>query len=375
MNILILSWRGPGHPNAGGAEISTHEHAKGWVKAGHKVTLFTSYFKGARREEKIDGVTIIREGRQFLEVQWRAFRWFLFAKHPKFDLVVDEFHGIPFFTPLYVRNKKLAFIHEVTGEVWGLNPWSPPLNLVPKILGPIFEPLIFKLFYKKIPFMTVSESTENDLISFGIPEKCVTIIHNGFNKFNVEENLSKEKKKTVIFLGALAKDKGIEEALKTFSILSRTDDDFQFWVVGKSDSKYLQFLKSQCHKLNINTRVKFWGFVSQEKKFELLKRAHVLIHPAIREGWGLVVIEAASAGTPTVAFNAPGLRDSIIHDRTGLICKDQSPEALAKEIINLLQSSVKYQEMCRNAISWSKKFSWEKATKLSLNLIKEVVNY
>lgn len=375
MNILIFSWRGPGHPNAGGAEISTHEHAKGWVRAGHEVTLFTSYFKGAKREEKIDGVTIIREGRQFLAVQWKAFKWFLFAKHPKFDLVVDEFHGIPFFAPLYVRKKKLAFIHEVTGEVWGLNPWSRPFNLLPKMLGPIFEPLIFKLLYKKIPFMTVSESTKKDLVNFGIPENRIVVIHNGFNKLDIEDNLSKEKKKTVIFLGALAKDKGIEEALKTFSILNRTDDNFQYWIAGKSDPEYLQFLKMQSRQLNINKKVKFWGFVPQEKKFEFLKRAHVLIHPAIREGWGLVVIEAASVGTPTVSFDVPGLRDSILHDKTGIICKIKSPEALAKEIMDLLQSNVKYQKMSQDAITWSKKFSWEKSIKSSLNLIKEVVNY
>ncbi len=375
MNILLLSWRGPGHPNAGGAEISTHEHAKAWVKKGHSVTLFTSYYQGAKREEKIDGVTILRAGGQFIEVQLKAFEWFLFTKHPKFDLVVDEFHGIPFFTPLYVRAKKLAFIHEVTGEVWGLNPWNRPFNLIPKILGPIFEPLIFKLLYKKITFMTVSESTKKDLINFGIPQKHIIVINNGFDKFNTENNLSKEKEKTVIFLGALAKDKGIEEALKAFSILSQSGDNFQFWIVGKSDPEYLQFLKRQIKELNINTKVRFWGFVSQKEKFNLLKRSHVLIHPAIREGWGLVVIEAASVGVPTVAFDVPGLRDSVIHDKTGIICKEKSPESLAKAIINLLQSSVKYKEMSRSAVSWSKNFSWEKATKSSLKLIEEVVNY
>src|SRR3989344_3656213 len=118
MNILILSWRGPGHPSAGGAEQVTLEHAKGWVKAGHDVTLFTSFFKDAKRKDLVEGIKIIRSGRQFFEVQFRAFLWYILAKHHKFDLVIDEFHGIPFFTPLYVRSRKLAFIHEVAKEVW-----------------------------------------------------------------------------------------------------------------------------------------------------------------------------------------------------------------------------------------------------------------
>src|SRR6266498_3127303 len=110
MNILIFSWRGPKHPNAGGAEISTHEHAKGWVKAGHRVTLFTSYFPNSKKEEVIDGIEVKRYGRQMFGVQWEAFVWYLFKPHEKFDLVIDEFHGIPFFTPLYVKVKKMGFI-------------------------------------------------------------------------------------------------------------------------------------------------------------------------------------------------------------------------------------------------------------------------
>ena len=88
MNILILSWRGPGHPYEGGAEIVTHEHAKAWIKAGHNVTLFTSSYDKAKPNENIDGVEIIRSGSQLGGVHLSAFVWYLFGKHQKFDLVV-----------------------------------------------------------------------------------------------------------------------------------------------------------------------------------------------------------------------------------------------------------------------------------------------
>ena len=243
MNILIFSWRGLGHPNAGGAEVSTHEHAKGWIKAGHSVTLFTSYYQGAKRTEQIDGVTIIQKGRQFFGVQWEAFKWYLFKDHPKYDLVIDQFHGIPFFTHLYVRAKKLAFIHELTKEVWSVNPWPSPFNLIPAFVGPIFEPLIFKLFYKDIPFMTVSESTKKDLIEWGIPGSNISVVHNGLNAPKINYNLPKERVKTLIFLGALSKDKGIEDGLKIFSLINNREKDWRFWVVGKGGAHYLNNLK------------------------------------------------------------------------------------------------------------------------------------
>lgn len=371
MNILILSWRGPGHPHAGGAEQATHEYAKGWVKAGHKVSLFTSDYIGARKEEIIDGVKIIRLGSQIFGVHIEAFKWFLFGKHEKFDIVIDQFHGIPFFTPLYMREKKLAFIHEITKEVWSLNPWPYPFNLIPAVLGRVFEPFIFKLFYKKIPFLTGANSTKEDLITWGIPKKNITVIPYGVTSLKLK-TYKKEDKKTIIFLGALSKDKGIEDALKIFSILNQ-QDDFQFWIVGKGEEHYLKNLNSQSCKLGIDKKIKFWGFVTQGQKFELLSRAHILVNPSAREGWGLVVIEAASVGTPTVGYNVAGLKDSILDGKTGILC-NPNPRSCAEVTLSLIKDKKKYEILRKNCFEWSKKFNWEISYKESFRLIEKLVN-
>lgn len=371
MNILIFSWRGPGHPNAGGAEISTHEHAKGWVRAGHMVTLFTSSYLGAKKKETIDDVNIIRSGSQILEVHLNAFKWYIWGKHPKFDLVIDQFHGIPFFTPLYVRFKKLAFIHEVTKEVWSLNPWPWPFNLIPALIGTLMEPLVFKLFYKKIPFMTVSESTKKDLVDWGISGSQVTVIHNGINRHLFKSIPNKEEQKTLIYLGALAKDKGIEDALLIFSQI-KIFKNWQFWVVGRTNQMYLNLLKSQSRKLGLEGKIKFWGFVNESKKFELLAKAHIVVNPSVREGWGLVVIEAAAVGTPTAAFNVPGLRESIVKGKTGILADENIVEDLVAKIIKLLADKKEYNRICRNAMIWSKKFSWDKTVRMSLKLIERI---
>lgn len=368
MNILILSWRGPGHPNAGGAEISTHEHAKGWVKAGHRVTLFTSHYQGAKQEEIIDGVNLIRRGAQLFGVHIQAFIWYLFKKHEKFDIVVDQFHGIPFFTPLYIRGKKLAFIHEVAKEVWFLNEFSFPLNVVAPYIGFWAEPFIFKL-YKKIPFMTVSQSTKDDLIAWGINRENISVIDNGIDHPEIKIP-SKERIKTIIFLGALAKDKGIEKALEVFFLLQKIyRDNIRFWIVGKGHPKYEAFLKEKSKILGLRN-IKFWDYVTEKQKFTLLGRAKILINTSVREGWGLVVLEAASVGTPTVAFNVAGLRDSVRDGKTGLL--SESIEDLAEKVIYLLENIKKYEELKKNALRWSQNFSWEKSAKMSLDLIKRI---
>lgn len=368
----MLSWRGPGHPNAGGAEISTHEHAKGWVKFGHNVTLFTSAFVGGKDQEILDGVDIIRKGRQIFGVQWEAFKWYLFSQHPKFDLVIDQFHGIPFFSTLYVKCKKLAFIHEVTKEIWKLNPLPKPFNFISALLGSVLEPVIF-IFYKNIQFMTVSESTKADLIRWRIKDKNIQVIHNGIT---VPKKViaKKEKIPTLIFLGALSRDKGIDTAIKVFSVLNK-NRILQYWVVGGSSPRYLEYLKLQAQKLGLGKRIRFFGFVSEKKKFELLKKARILVNPSVREGWGLVIIEAAAMGTPAVAFNSPGLRDSIIDQETGLLSKESTAKSMADSINSLLTNQPLLDNLSRKAIKWSHKFNWEKASKESLDLIYRVIHF
>ena len=367
MNILILSWRGPGHPNAGGAEISTHEHAKNWVRAGNSVTLFTSSFKDGKSEEVIDGIIITRRGSDVFGVQLSAFVWYFLGRHERFDLVVDQFHGIPFFTPLYVRTKKLAFIHEVTKEVWWLNPWQKPFNLIPGIVGTLFEPLIFKFFYRHTSFMTVSESTKKDLIGWDIPRHNISVVHNGITTLKVR--LINKKEKTLIYLGALTKDKGIEDAIKVFDLINQKDPNWQFWVVGKGESKYISNLKMKIKEFNLNKKIRFFGYIDQNKKFELLAKAQVLINPSVREGWGLVNIEANSVGTPVLGYNVPGMTDSVQIGRTGYLLDKGDVSNMAQKVLNLSRDNKIYNKLSRESVWWSKKFTWDKSGKMSLELI------
>lgn len=370
MNILILSWRSLGHPNAGGAEQATHEHAKAWVGAGHKVTLFTSFYNGAKRKDTIGGVKIIHRGKDVFGIQIAACFWYFVGRHPKFDLVVDEFHGIPFFTPLYVRGKKLAWIHEVAKEVWWFNPWPKPFNLIPAIIGTVFERFVFMLLYRSVPFMTVSASTKKELVVWGIPSKNITVIHNGVNVVKVK--VKKERKKTAIFLGALTKDKGIEDAMEVFDLISRQEANWQFWIVGKGEGSYVRNLKLRIKDLKLTNKVKFWGFVDEKKKFELLARAHVLVNPSIREGWGLVNIEANSVGTLVIGYNVSGTRDSIRSGKTGILVDSGNVEEMAIEAIKLVSDPLLYSKTVKNCLNWSTRFSWDKAGRESLRLIENL---
>jgi len=320
--------------------------------------------------ETIDGVKIVRRGSQILGVHLFA-PIFYFSTGP-YDLVIDQIHGIPFFTPLYVNSRKLAFIHEVAKEVWWLNPWPRPLNLVPGILGSVFEPIIFRLLYRKIPFVTVSESTKKDLIVWDIPKENISVIKNGVT-INVPKSVPpKQSQPTAIYLGALTKDKGIEDAIKVFALINQSDPGWQFWVVGKGEDKYCDMLKVTSDKLGLKGRIKFLGFVTEKKKFELLARAHVMLNPSIREGWGLVNIESNSMGTPVVGYNVAGMRDSIVEGETGFLVNYGNYKELTSRVLELIKNEKFYNKIGKKAILWSENFSWEKSTRQSLELVERI---
>ncbi len=371
MNILILSWRDPKHPLAGGAEQMVHQHSIAWKAAGHRVTLFSSRFKGSIPEETISGIKILRKGHQYLGVQLAALFYYIKNSH-SFDLVIDQFHGLSFFTPLYVRKPKLALIHELARELWFLNILPRPFNTIAGTIGYLFEPFIF-LLYRNIHFLTVSNSTKKDLSRFGIPKKNITVILNGVTLNSSQLRYKKDSRQTVVFLGTLTKDKGVEDALICFDILNKRAD-FKFWIIGKADRiAYLRKLKNLSSNLQISNKIRFWGFVSEKKKFELLARSHLLVNPSVREGWGLVNIEANSVQTPVIAYKTSGLVDSVKGGYSGVICQRNNPDELANEVYSLISNKKKYQAMQKNAYLWSKNFSWEKARIKSLRLIKKII--
>ncbi|RLG81151.1 MAG: hypothetical protein DRO40_10145, partial [Thermoprotei archaeon] len=93
-----------------------------------------------------------------------------------------------------------------------------------------------------------------------------------------------------------------------------------------------------------------------------LTRAHVLLTPSIREGWGQAVIEANAHGTPAIGYNVPGLRDSIKHMKTGILVPYGDIKVMTKAIITLTEDQELWRKLAKNALEWAKQFSWDKST-------------
>jgi glycosyltransferase involved in cell wall biosynthesis len=362
----MLNWRDPKNPKSGGAEVVTMEYAKRWTLHGHNIVWFTSAFNNASPEEKIEGVKIIRRGNS-VTVYIFALFFYLFSGI-KFDLVIDQIHGLPFFTPLYSRVPIIAYVHEVAGEIWDYM-YPFPIN----VIGKFFETFYFPI-YKKIPFWTNSPSTVEDLEKNGISSKNCTVIICG-NSSAVLNNLpKKEDEITYIFVSRVVRMKGIEEILKAFGFIHKENPSALLWIVGNGDKEYVQKLKKMTKDYNIEKNVVFWGNTSDKQKFSLMKRAHVLLHASVKEGWGLVVIEAASQGTPSVVYNVSGLKNSVKDGRTGVVLRANTPQEMARQALLLVRDTKRYMSMQKNGLIWARSLTWENATQKSLDLIEKVAH-
>ncbi|WP_202318642.1 glycosyltransferase family 4 protein [Archaeoglobus neptunius] len=357
MDILWFNWRDIRNPEAGGAEVYTHEIAKRLAKKGHSITLFTSKFRNCEKEEVIDGIRVVREGGKYTVYQ-KAKRFYK-RNCSKFDVVIDEINTKPFHTPKFVdKGKIVALIHQLAREFWFYE--TPfPLDLIGYYL---LEKRWLKN-YVDLPTITVSNSTKEDLESLGF--RKTYIVHNGLNVNLVNKDSEKADKPVVIFVGRMKKAKKPQDAIKAFEIVKREIKDAELWMVG--DGYLRKKLKSKAEK-----GVRFFGYVDWKIKDELVKKAWVIAVPGVREGWGQVVTDANALGTPAVGYNVPGLRDSIRDGYNGLLV-DTHPEALADAIIRILTDNKLREKLSRNAIEWAKQFSWDRSAEEFERVIEEVV--
>ncbi len=370
MRILILNWRDIKNPEHGGAEILTHEMAKRWVAWGHAVTQFSSHFPRASKKEIIDGVRIIRRGSSMIRsfhipVHAAAFFWYR-LHYSEFDVVIDEIHGIPFFSTLYARVPVVALICEVAGDLWNVA-FSFPGN----VIGAAIEKIYFR-FYSTTPFMTISQSSKDELVTMGVRERRITVLPMGVSIPKTARVFAKEKNPTLIYVGRLTRAKGIEDALITVRSLKRRFPTIRLWIVGSGEPSYLNILKVQVDQLDVSDTIQFYGFVGEREKFELLARAHILIVPSHKEGWGLTIPEAGSVGTPAVGYNVAGLRDAIVHEQTGILTSSD-PAGLGKAVTRLLDDKKLYELLSKAAEKLAKTYSWEKTARSSLRVLEEAL--
>ncbi|MBD1209512.1 MAG: glycosyltransferase family 4 protein [Ignavibacteria bacterium] len=373
MNILVLNWQDRLNPLAGGAETHLHEIFSRVAAAGHQVTLYCSSFDGARSEELLDGMVVLREGARNTFNFYVPRRYKNDFRYRGFDIVVDDINKIPFFTPLYVREPILALAHHLFGTsifaeaglVAGSYVYSSEL-LLPYI-------------YRTTPFAVVSDSTKHELIEKGLPAENMAVIPNCINRaqfpFTAHVQHGDSFTPIIAYFGRLKRYKSVHHLLEAFAPLADEFPAAKVHIMGKGDAE--AGLRELALGLGLNTantqRVEFLGFIPEEHKAEMLAAAYCVVNPSMKEGWGIINIEANACGTPVIAANVPGLRDAVQHGESGLLYEYGNIASLTDVLRRILLDSTLHQHLQQGALRFAQRFDWDVSAHRMIEEMKRII--
>ncbi len=351
--VLVLNERDPRHPKAGGAEFHVAEIFRRLHERGYEVTLAASGFRGGASQECVDGLDVRRLGRLPLYYPRVAAYCARATRRGEFDVVVECLNKVPFFSPAYSAIPVLALCHHLFGEVafrqvaW---PIAATVWSVERLIPPL---------YRGLPFITISESSRDDLVARGIPAGDIQISHCGVEPTEVEVDVERVRPLRVAYIGRIEPYKRVDLVLDAMARLSDRFPEAELLVIGRGSAT--PFLEKRANELGLANRTRFTGFVSNRERDALLSECRVCVCASEKEGWGLTVIEANRVGTPVVASDAPGLRDSVRNEETGLLAPYGDVDAFATAIGRLLEDDALSLRMSRAALHWAGQFDWDRA--------------
>jgi len=353
--VLILNERDPRHPAAGGAEVHVAEISRRMAAMGFELTQLAVGFPGAPEHEHVSGLDVVRLGR----IRWYYPRVVATCaretRRGRFDVVVEHLNKLPFCAPAYSAAPVLAVNHHLFGRSAFLQVAWPIAATV------VAMEAVIPWVYRRTPFLAVSQSSKDDLVARGIPADRIGMLYNGIRQPEIAAPPIAERPCRVAYFGRLERYKRVDLLLRALAQLAPRFPALEIVIIGRGSRRGdLERLAAQ---LGLAARTRFTGFASDALRDELLAGSRVCVCPSVKEGWGITVVEANALGVPVVATDAPGLRDAVVHDETGVLVADGAPDALvprlAEAIAGLLGDESRLARLAAGARAWSRRFDWD----------------
>jgi len=356
LKILWLAHRDIKNPRAGGAERYVYEVSKRLVKEGYDITVIAPSFKGGKSFELINGIKVLRYRTNFGPHLVLPFH----ILTRKYDCIINDLgHVVPWPTaPLFSKNNIVMFHHLHARTLPGqVNP------LLATILSKIEK--LYPLIYKRAIFVTVSSTSREDLINLGIDERKIKLIPPGVNKELFKPRIKTSYPSMVYFAG-IRKYKRPEEALLLLNQVISEFPNAKLYVINTGSE--IERLNELSHELKLENNTIFTGKLSDEKLAEIVGSSWLNVYTSVSEGFGLSIIEASASGTPTVAYNVPGVADAIEDGLNGI--KVKTREELVKVAIKILKDP---EPWWKNSLKVAEKYSWERTTELWKSLLNKLI--
>lgn len=364
MKLVALNWQDVENPLGGGAETHLHEILDRLVAFGHEVVLLCGGWKDCPPRATRNGVEIHRVGtRQSFPFLARRY-WERHLKSTDVDVLYEDINKVPLYTTRWGARHVVAVVPHLFGD-------AAFQELNPVLASAVWlseRPLPW--MYRRVPFQAISQSTADDLILRGIDPKRVVVIPPGVSAdYYVPDPSARAARPTFAYLGRLKKYKGVDLVIRAFARAAHPEAQLE--IAGAGD--YRPELERLVATLALGERVRFLGFVSEAEKLALYRRAWGVALASPKEGWGLTNVEAEACGTPVVASNSPGIRESVRHGSTGFLVPHGDIDAMAASFRRLADAPALVAEMGAKARTFAESFTWERCARATEAHLLDVV--
>jgi glycosyltransferase involved in cell wall biosynthesis len=365
LKLLAVNWQDLENPLGGGAETHLHEILERLAAWGHEVVLLCGGWPDCPPRATRRGVEIHRVGtRQSFPFLVRRY-WERNLRRREFDVLYEDINKVPLYTTRWGARRVVGVVPHLFGGA-AFQELNPVLATAVWLAE---RPLPW--MYRHVPFQAISESTRDDLVARGFARQQVVVIPPGVSfEHYTPDAAARAAHPTFAYLGRLKKYKGVDLVIRAFAKLDRSDAVLE--IAGAGD--YRPALERLVASLALGTRVRFLGFVTEEEKLALLRRSWAVALASPKEGWGLTNVEAEACGTPVVASDSPGIRESVRHGETGFLVPHGDVAGMAAAFARLADSPALVAEMGAKARVFAESFTWDRCARATEAHLLEVIN-
>jgi len=204
------------------------------------------------------------------------------------------------------------------------------------------------------------------------------IIHPGIEKLNFNKTAKKINKSVeikLLYIGGIQERKGLIYLIK--ALVQLDDKDFKLNLVGdiNKEPEYYRQLIEAIEKSQLEQKIEFFGWISQEQKEKLLSTSDIFVFPTLHEGYGIVLIESMISGLPVISTNSTSIPEIIKNNVNGILVPPQNVEKLAQAINILINDPTKREKMSKENLKFIKNInSWNDVENKFLDIISSIEN-
>ncbi len=364
LRIAVVNWQCRDNPLAGGAEIHLHEIFGRLASAGHDVVLLCGGWPGCPPRATLDGIEVHRVGTRATFPFLARGYWHRHLVQRPFDVVVEDINKVPLYTPYWRVPKLVGLVPHLFGG-------TAFQELVAPLAAAVWlseRPLPF--VYRHQAFQAISESTRDDLVARGVSRERIRVIFPGIDASHYTPDASVRASEPVFaYLGRLKKYKGVDLVVRAFAQCAIPNATLEIAGAGEFRAE----LERLAGTLGVSERVRFLGRIDESTKIALLRRAWATLFASPKEGWGITNLEAAACGTPVIASNSPGIRESVRHGETGYLVPHGDVAAMAASMRNLSAERPLVERLGIAARRFAEGFTWQRAAEETAAHLREVV--